>query len=172
MGEFRKGGSWTWVFKMVDEDDFATPEPGTSPSVQVSKDGGAFSTATNTVGEIASGWYRLDLTSGETDADVLVLKATASGCAQTDEAFYLPTQTISSGSGSIAGAVLAEPVNDHKGTSDSLAEAINLVRRAVAGKRDQTIATGVIRVYDTDDSTVLTTLVPSEDGGVLTLDDS
>ncbi len=172
MAELRKGSAWTWVFKMVDEDDFATPETGKSPTVQVSKDGGAFGNSTNSASEIASGWYKVALTSSETDADMLVLKATATGCAQTDEGFYLPTHTANSASGPIADAVLSEAINDHKSQSDGLAEAVNLIRRAVAGKRDQTIATGVIQVYDTDDSTVLVTLTPSEDSGVLTLDDS
>lgn len=172
MAELRKGNAWTWVFKMVDENDFATPETGKSPTVQISKDGGAFAGSTNSAAEIANGWYKVALTGSETNADVLVLKATATDCAQTDEAFYLPTHTADSASDSIADAVLSEAVNDHKGDSDSLAEAINLIRRAVAGKRDQTIATGVIQIYDTDDSTVLVTLTPDEDSGVLTLDDS
>ena len=172
MAELRKGASWAWVFKMVDTSDFATPETGKSPAVQVSKDGGAFSASTNSASEIGEGWYKASLTTVETDADVVVLKATASGCAQTDEAFYLPTQTADSATGSVADAVLGEAINDHKGDSDSLAAAINVIRRAVAGKRDQTIATGVIRVYDTDDSTVLVTLTPDEESGVLTLEDS
>ncbi len=171
MGELRKANAWTWVFKMVDDYDFATPETGKTPTTEISKDGGAFGDTTNSANEIASGWYKVDLTGSETDADVVVLKATSSGCAQTDEAFYLPTQSAASAGGSIADAVLSEAVNDHKSASDSLAEAINLIRRSVAGKRDQTIATGVIRVYDTDGSTVLATLTPEEDGGVLTLDD-
>ena len=171
MAELRKGSAWTWVFKMVDDYDFATPQTGKSPSVQVSKDGGTFGAAASSAGEIANGWYQIALTGDDTDADVLVLKATAEGCAQTDEAFYLPTHTASSAGGPIADAVLSEAVNDHKDEAGSLAEAINLIRRAVAGKRDQTIATGVIRIYDTDDATVLATLTPDEDAGVLTLDD-
>jgi len=172
MAELRKGHSWTWVFKMVDEYDFATPQTGKSPTVQVSKDGGAFGDATGTPAEIANGWYKVDLTASETNADVVVLKATAAGCAQTDEAFYLPTETSASAVGSVADAVLSEAVNDHKGEADSLAEAINLIRRAVAGKRDQTIATGVLRIYDTNGTTVLATLTPNEADGVLTLDDA
>lgn len=172
MAELRRASAWTWVFKMVDAYDFATPQTGKSPAVAISKDGGGFGSTTNAASELASGWYTVGLTSTETDADVVLLKATASGCAQTDEVFYLPTQSASSAASSIADAVLGEAINEHKGDSDSLAEAINLIRRAVAGKRDQTIATGVIRIYDTDDSTVLATLTPDEESGVLTLDDS
>jgi len=171
MAELRRGVAWTWAFKMVDASDFATPETGKSPTVQVSRDGGAFGASTNSASEVGDGWYTVVLTVVETDADIVVLKATASGCAQTDEAFYLPTHTAGSAAGSVADAVLGEAINDHKGDSDSLAEAINLIRRAVAGKRDQTIATGVIRIYDTDDTTVLATLAPDEESGVLTLDD-
>jgi hypothetical protein len=171
MAEIKRGNAWTWVFKLVDEYDFATPQTGKSPIVQISRDGGAFSDAGSGASEIAEGWYRVDLAGSETEADVLVLKATAGGCAQADEAFYLPAQTAGSAVGSVADAVLSEPVGDHKGDADSLAAAIHLIRRAVAGKRDQTIATGVIRVYDTDGTTVLATLTPSEDAGVLTFDD-
>ncbi len=171
MAELQKGSAWTWVFKMVDDYDFATPQTGKSPSVQISKDGATFGLVTGSASEIGYGWYEVALTAGDTDADVVVLRATADGCAQTDEAFYLPTQTANSASGPIADAVLSEAVNDHKAEADSLAEAVNLIRRAVAGKRDQTIATGIIRVYDTDDATVLATLTPDEDAGVLTLDD-
>lgn len=171
MAELRKGSGWTWVFKMVDEYDFATPQTGKSPAVSISKDGGAFNSITNAVSEIASGWYKVSLTSAESDADVVLLRATADECAQTDEAFYLPTQSAASAGGSIADAVLREVVSDHTSEADSLAEAVNLIRRAVAGKRDQTIATGVIRIYDTDDVTVLATLTPDESAGVLTLDD-
>ncbi|MBN1344519.1 MAG: hypothetical protein JXQ73_17650 [Phycisphaerae bacterium] len=172
MAEPRKGIAWSWIFKMVDEYDFATPESGKSPTVDVSKDGGAFAGAANGPSEIGDGWYAVALTSEETTADVLILKATGSGCAQTDEAFYLPAHTAGSAVDATAEAVLREAINDHKGQADSLAAAVNLIRRAVAGKRDQTIATGTIRVYDTDDTSVLTTLTPSESEGVLTLDDA
>ncbi len=172
MAELKRNAAWTWLFKLVDEADFATPQTGKSPSVEVSADGAAFVPATNAPSELSDGWYKVDLTAGETDADALVLKATAGGCAQTDEAFYLPTETPDSAGGGIADAVLGESVGDHKGTGGSLAEAINLIRSAVAGKRDQTLATGVIRVYDTDGSTVLATLTPDEEQGVLTLSDT
>jgi hypothetical protein len=172
MAELKKGCAWTWVFKLVDEYDFATPQPGRMPEVQVSRDGGGFSTTTHAPGEIGGGWYAVELTSVETDADVLVAMATATECAQADEAFYLPTQTPHSAVSTVADAVLSEAVGEHGTDPDSLAAAINLIRRAVAGKRDQTIATGVIRVYDTDGTTVLATLTPTEEGGVLTLDDA
>ncbi len=171
MAELRKATGWTWIFKLVDEDDFATPETAKAPNVAVSKDGGAFAATTNAATEIADGWYAVPLTPDETNADVLVLKATASGCAQTDEAFYLPAESPASAAGTIADAVLTESIEDHKAQAHSLAHAVNLIRRAVAGKRDQTIATGVLRIYDTDGSTVLATLTPDEDAGVLMLSD-
>jgi hypothetical protein len=52
--------------------------------VQISKDGGAFSNATNTPAtEISNGAYKINLTQAERTADVSILKATASGANQT-----------------------------------------------------------------------------------------
>ncbi len=172
MAELRKGSAWTWMFKLVDEYDFATPQVGRSPAVEISRNGGAFAAVSGSASEIGWGWYRVSLSAVETDADVLILRAIATGCAQADEVFYPPTQTADSAVASVADAVLGEPITDHKGLSGSLASAVNLICRAVAGKRDQTIATGVIRVFDSDGTTILATLTPGESGGVLTLRDA
>lgn len=60
------------------------PKAGLTVTVQISKDGGAFSNATNTPAtEISNGAYKINLTQAERTADVSILKATASGANQT-----------------------------------------------------------------------------------------
>lgn len=71
-------------FKMVDSTDHVTPETGATVTAQISKDGGAFASMTNSVTEISGGWYEIDITQAEMNADVIVLKFTATGCDQTD----------------------------------------------------------------------------------------
>ena len=69
-------------FLMVDATDFATPETGLSVTATISKDGGGFNAATNSVSEIANGVYKISLTQTEMNADIITLKFTASGAAQ------------------------------------------------------------------------------------------
>ena len=80
----KKGVERTVVFKMVDETDFATPETGLTVTAEISKDGGVFASCTNSVSEIANGWYKVTLTATEMNADEIVLKCTATGAAQCD----------------------------------------------------------------------------------------
>jgi hypothetical protein len=54
-------------------------------AVQISKNNGAFATATNSPAtEIGSGWYALTLTAAEMNANNLIVVGTASGCQQTN----------------------------------------------------------------------------------------
>lgn len=70
------------VFLLVDEDDARTAETGKTPTVTVSKNGGAFATASGSVTEISSGFYKVTLTGTETGTvGPLAVIATATGCA-------------------------------------------------------------------------------------------
>ncbi len=80
----KKGVERTLLFKMVDETDFATPETGLTVTATISKDGGAFTSTTNSASEIGNGWYKVTLTSTEMTADEIILKCTATGAAQCD----------------------------------------------------------------------------------------
>ncbi len=71
-----------FAFVMVSSIDHYTPATGKTVTAMISKDGGAFADATNTVAEISNGVYTLDLTQTEMNADIIVIKATASGCDQ------------------------------------------------------------------------------------------
>jgi hypothetical protein len=52
---------------------------GITPSCQIQKDAGAFAGSTNAVTEIGSGKYVLNLTSSETNANVIAISCTGSG---------------------------------------------------------------------------------------------
>lgn len=83
MGSAPKGIALSnFVFLMVDSTDFATPETGLTIVAEISKDGGAFSAAANAAVEIGNGFYKIDLTATEMNADVVALKFTAVGAAQ------------------------------------------------------------------------------------------
>lgn len=96
MAELKKNTALRWVFKMVDATDGLTPETGVSVTVQVSLDGAAFAglTGSPSVSEISDGWYYVDVVAGDMNADVVVLKATATGCAQTEEKLYPPVKNV------------------------------------------------------------------------------
>lgn len=66
-------------FYMVDDTDGKTPETGLTVTAEVSKDGGAFASAGGSVTEISDGVYHFDAAQADMNADVVVLKFTASG---------------------------------------------------------------------------------------------
>lgn len=70
-------------FKMVDETTYL-PLTGLTVTTELSVDSGAFGSTTNSAVEIGDGWYYIELTAIETDYDEIVLKATATGAAQSD----------------------------------------------------------------------------------------
>lgn len=61
--------------------DHLSPATGKTLTVTLSKDGGAFAAAAGAVTEIASGWYKLALTTADAGTPgALVVRATAAGC--------------------------------------------------------------------------------------------
>lgn len=69
-------------FLMVDETNFATPEPGKTVACQRAIDNGSFEDcATTTATEISDGMYRVNLADTDTNGDSITYKFTASGCA-------------------------------------------------------------------------------------------
>ena len=63
----RQGTSKVVPFFMVDSSNHISPKTGLSPSVQISKAGGSFATAGGTVAEIGNGWYRITLSTADTN---------------------------------------------------------------------------------------------------------
>jgi len=124
------------------------------------------------ISEIGGGWYKFELTKGSAPWDGTDLVGVIDGGPSLSGAErYLPVIISEQTLERQADLTLREPVTDHKDTAGSLAADVNLVRQAVAGKRTQEIATGVIKIYDRDDATVLKTLTPDEQNGILTVDD-
>lgn len=80
-GPFKKGVA-VLKFAFYVELTAGGPATGKTVTVQVSKDGGAFSTVSDTVTEISNGWYEVDLSATEMNADVVAFKATAALCNQ------------------------------------------------------------------------------------------
>lgn len=79
--QITQGTTPTVVFLLVSSTDDKTAATGKTPTVTLSKAGGAFAAATNSPSEIGSGFYKVALTATETNtAGALALLATATGC--------------------------------------------------------------------------------------------
>jgi hypothetical protein len=75
---------------MTDSTDHVTGKTAATLTIQISKDGGAFTTITPTVTERGFGWYNMALTVSHLDtAGDNVLHITASGCDPTDLLFLV-----------------------------------------------------------------------------------
>ena len=70
---------------MVDSVDHVTGKTGLTPSVELSKNGGAFASIAPVIAEMAYGFYRVELTASHTDTEGdLVLHITAAGADPAD----------------------------------------------------------------------------------------
>lgn len=68
-----------FTFVMIDETDHASPATGLTVTAEVSKDGGAFAAADNAPAEMSNGYYKIDLTAGDMNADLVTLRFSAPG---------------------------------------------------------------------------------------------
>lgn len=78
------------VFLLVSSTDHITGVTGATPTVTLSKNGGAFAAPAGAVTEIGDGWYKV--AGNATDAETLgplLLHATATGADPVDEEFYV-----------------------------------------------------------------------------------
>lgn len=73
-----------FMFKMVDATDLKTAETGVTVAATRSIDGAAFGACTNSVTEVSNGWYKIDLSAGDLNGDVVVLRFTGTGCHPTE----------------------------------------------------------------------------------------
>lgn len=80
-GAFKKGVAVV-AFPFYLELTAGGPSTGATVTVQVSKDGGAFATVAGAVTEIGNGWYEVDFTGTEMNADTVAIKATAASTNQ------------------------------------------------------------------------------------------
>lgn len=70
------------MFTMVLSSDGKTAATGKTITAQISKDGGAFGNCANAVTEVGEGWYKINLTQSEMNADIVALKFTGTACLQ------------------------------------------------------------------------------------------
>ena len=70
-----------WMFKMVDATDKYTAETGVTVTATRSLDGAAFGACANSAVEVSNGWYKIDLAAADLNANIVVLRFTAAGCA-------------------------------------------------------------------------------------------
>ncbi len=79
-----------FMFLMTDSTNHQ-PATGLTVSVQLSKDGAAFAGSTNSVTEVGNGWYKINFTQAEMNADFVALRMTATGADTLNISF--PTNT-------------------------------------------------------------------------------
>lgn len=128
---------------MVDATDRVTPKTGLSLTVQVVKSGGsAYAASGATVTEIGAGTYRVRLASSDLDTlGMAMLKVSASGAVVE----YVPVQVV------------------------RFLDEVHMAKAALANVRTHEVETGIDKIKDDDGITVLRTLTPTEDDGVIAL---
>jgi len=132
------------AFFLVLAADGRTGATGKSPTVTISKNCAAFDPPAGAVSEIGGGWYKVAGDADDSDtAGPLLLHAEAADCDAADHQFEV-----------IEYDIVAE---------------MHLIKACLANLRTKTIATGVAKVYDDDGITLLQTLTPTEEDGVITV---
>jgi hypothetical protein len=117
---------------------------------------------------VGGGWYRYEAVKGTAPWEAgnlvgVIDGGVTLGGAERYVPVILSEQTLQRQADLVLGAAVAAA----KSQAGSLAADVNLIRQALAGKRTQEVATGRIRIYDTDNTAVLKTLQPDEQDGVL-----
>ncbi len=85
MAAYPQSVSYVRTFKMIDSADHFSKKTGLTPTVNISKNGGAFGAAAGVVAEIANGWYKVTLSTADTDTQGdLDFYITATGADDTD----------------------------------------------------------------------------------------
>ena len=81
MALLKQSTTYTRSFLMVSSSDHVSGATGKTVTVNLSKAGGAFAAAGGTVTEIANGWYKIALTTTDTNTlGDLAYDCTATGC--------------------------------------------------------------------------------------------
>jgi hypothetical protein len=75
-------------FLLVSSTDHVTPVTGAGPTVNISKNGGAFAAAAGVVTEVGNGWYQLAGHAGDRSTlGVLLIQATATGADPANDSY-------------------------------------------------------------------------------------
>lgn len=127
--------------QMVDSADHVTPKPGLTLSMQMAKAGDTqYRSCAGAASEIGDGTYRIRLDPSDLDTlGAAVLKVTASGA----DNRYVAIQVV------------------------RFLDEVHLAKAALVNARSHVVETGVDQIRDDDGITVLRTLVPSEEDGVI-----
>ena len=85
MALLKQSTTYTRMFLMVDSTDHIAGKTGLSPTVNLSKAGGSFAAAGGTISEVSNGWYKIVLTTTDTNTlGDLGFRCTATGADPTD----------------------------------------------------------------------------------------
>lgn len=136
-------------------------------TVTVSKAGGAFgATAGTTATQVDGTLYKLVIHADDADT----LGDIAFKCVgATDTQYILGIRVVSNNPfADIADAVWEEALADHDGIAGSVAEALLMVMQRGCGKIITDNGDGTIKVYDTDNATLLLTITKSTAGDEVT----
>ena len=137
-------------------------------TAKISKDGAAFSAATNSLVELEGGIYYLTLSQAETNSDAIAIIFTSTNAAvgAAPQIFYTSdtTAAVTLSSAGLDAINLDLPA----GPASNFREQLNLLYQRFFGKSDINSSTG-IRIYDTDDATVLTTQTVTDNGTTQTI---
>jgi|SRR5215471_19935680 len=184
MATLKQSTTYTRVFLMVQSSDHISALTGASPSVNLSKSGGAFAAAGGTVTEISSGWYKVALTTTDTNTvGDLAYHITAASGDPTDfsdqvsatilgDSVTVGTNNDKTGyaltSGertSVADALLDR---DMSTGTDSGSPSVRTVRQALRFNRNKvSVAAGTMTVTKEDDSTASWTATLTTDAAAL-----
>lgn len=134
---------------MTDSSDHVTGKTGLTLTITASKDGGAFASISPTVTELASGWYKLALTSSHTDTlGDLALHITGTGADPTDLAAQITDLPAAIGARTVAGVTY----------DNMLHAAAALAASKTSGMVAGSASTGTIRKLDDTGNLLVATL--------------
>lgn len=156
-------------FFMTDSSDHISGKTGLSPTVTISKDGGAFASPSGAVTEIAHGWYKI--AGNATDSNTLgplKVHATATGADPADREFQIVSHdpfalgTAQTGDayarlGAPAGASVSADVAAVKSDTASTLTATTIGKKILKNRTETNPSNGTMTVYDDDGTTPLYT---------------
>lgn len=91
----KKSTAYTRMFFMTDSSDHITGKTGLTVTVTLSKNGGAFAAAGGSITEVSSGWYKINLSTTDTNTvGDLAAHCTAPGADATDFVDQVFTRTL------------------------------------------------------------------------------
>lgn len=110
----KDSAAYPLTFLLVDATDHLSGKAGLTPTVVISKAGGAFATPAGTVSEIGRGWYRVAPNAADVDtAGPLLLHATATGADPTDDRFDVADRATATPTGT--GPTTGDPTGQFPG---------------------------------------------------------